>query len=272
MEEYAEYEVEQETQIVPIGGLAKFVSDSRRLFDSVIDSGTAKDAVKRLEAVKKLMEAADQYGAYASQFCEQEALLFFRIAEIECSENELTAAKRRMVEWLRTKNDDEKAEILEQCRDGQRLHVLFNRETRQKVSYDPLKDCDRISQDIVKEAMRTGRTTLTKATFYQRAAHPERLDDSAIRAYVESTRDKLLRKNVLGLGDGNGTYVSPDKCDRMEIAAIVKTRLESIVADLKTIKQICAQTGFIVPRSGVKIICELIESLNDQTDVIELDA
>ncbi len=265
-----EYEVEQQTQIVPIGGLAQFVSDSQRLFEGIIDSKTAKDAVKRIEAVKKLMEAAEQYGAYASQFCEQEALLFFRIAEIEGSEDELPAAKRRMVEWLRGKNEQERADLLEQCKDGSRLHVLFNRETRQKVSYDPLKDCDRISQDIVKEALRTGRTTLTKATFYQRAAHPEKLDDSAIRAYVESTRDKLLKKNVLGLGDGNGTYVSPDKCDRMEVAAIVKTRLESIVADLKTIKQICSQTGFIVPKSGVKIICELIESLNDETDVLDV--
>lgn len=190
--------------------------------------------------------------------------------EIEGSESELSAAKRRMVEWLRGKTDEQRDELLEQCREGTRLHVLFNRETRQVVAYDPLKDCDRISREIVQEAMKDGRTTLTKATFYQRAAHPEKLDDSAIRAYVESTRDKLLKKNVLGLGDGNGTYVSPDRCDRKEVAAIVKTRLESIVADLKTIKQICSQTGFIVPRSGVKIICKLIESLNDETDVIDV--
>lgn len=58
MDEYADYEVEQEVQIVPIGGLAQFVSDSQRLFEGIIDSRTAKDAVKRIETVKKLMEAA----------------------------------------------------------------------------------------------------------------------------------------------------------------------------------------------------------------------
>jgi len=271
MEQVIEGEVELDSGIVPIGKLGVFEDfTANGFFDEVTDAESAKQQVNNMERLKKLMEAAEQYGQYASQFCEQEFRLFLKIAEIEGAENKLPAAKRRMVEWLRAKSDGEKSEILEQCKDGQRLHVIFNRETRQKVSYDPLKDCERISRDIVKEAMSTGRTTLTKATFYQRAAHPEKLDDSAIRAYMESTRDQLLKKKVLGLGDGNGTYVSPEKCDRQEVAAIVKTRLESIVADLKTIKQICGQTGFIVPKSGVKIICELIESLNDNTDVLNL--
>lgn len=272
MEQVIEGEVELDNGIVPIGTLGVFEDfTANGFFDEVTDADSAKQQVNNMERLKKFMEAAEQYGQYASQFCEQEFRLFLKIAEIDGAEEKLPAAKRRMVEWLRAKSDDEKSEILEQCKDGQRLHVVFNRETRQKSFYDPLKDCERISCDIVKEAMSTGRTTLTKATFYQRAVHPEKLDDSAIKAYVESTRDKLLKKKVLGLGDGNGTYVSPEKCDRTEVAAMVKTRLESIVADLKTIKQICVQTGFIVPSSGVRIICQLIESLNDRTDVIDVE-
>lgn len=263
---------ETENGIVPVGSLGIFKEfEPSGFFEGVKDAETARQQVDNMERLKKLMEAAEQYGQYASQYCESEFRLFLKISEIECAEDKLRKPKREMVAWLRGKSESEIEELLEQCRDGVRIHVIYNRETRgERERFDITKDCDRIAREIVAEAKRSGRTTLTKATFYERSAHPERLTNELVRAYTESTRDALLNRKILGLGDGNGTYVSPEKCDRQEVAKMVKTRLESIVADLKTIKQICKDTGFIVPRQGTELICKLINSLNDDTDVINI--
>lgn len=272
MEKILEGEVEFDNGIVPTGMLGNFNNfTANGFFEEVVDADSAKKQVNNMERLRKLIEAAEQYGQYASQYCEQEFRLFLKIAEIEGAEEKLTKAKRDMVAWLREKSQPEIDELMMACKDGTRIHVLYNREMRGKIErYDVTRDCDRIAQEIEDEAVKTGRTTLTRATFYERSKHPEKLSGNVVSAYVEHTRDRLLKRKVLGLGDGNGTYVSPQKCERQEVAKMVKIRLESIVSDLKTIKQICSETGFIVPRSGVEVICELINSLNDNTDTIDL--
>lgn len=263
MEQVIEGEVELDSGIVPIGALGVFEEfTANGFFDEVTDADSAKQQVNNMERLKKLMEAAEQYGQYASQYCEQEFRLFLKIAEIDGAEDKLPAAKRRMVAWLRTKSKSETSELLDQCKDGRRIHVIFNQETRRAVAaYDPADDCERISSDIEKEALARGRTELNIATFYERSKHPDRITPELASAYVEHTRGKLLKKNVLGLGDGNGTYVLPERCDSEDVSKIVETRLRSIVADLRAIRRICDETGFVIPSEGVEIIRSVAASL-----------
>lgn len=259
MEEILEGEVEFDNGIVPTGMLGNFNNFAANgFFEEVVDADSAKKQVNNMERLKKLMEAAEQYGQYASEYCEAECKLFFKISEIDGAEDKLSAAKRRLVSWLRGKTISERKAILEQCKDGTRVHIVFKRETRiARATYDITKDCDRISLEIESEAERYGRVTLTRSTFYERAKQPDKLTPDVVSAYVEHTRDKLLRKRVLGLGDGSGTYVSPEKCDRNEVAKMVEARLKSIVSDLKAIKDICLETGFVIPRDGVEIIRDI---------------
>jgi hypothetical protein len=263
MEEILEGEVEFDNSLVPVGTLGMFDNfTANGFFDQVTDADSAKKQVNNMERLKKLMEAAEQYGQYASQYCEQEFRLFLKIAEINGAEDKLPAAKRRMVAWLRKKRQAQIDAILDQCKDGTRLHVIFNRETRGVAeAYDPAKDCERISLQILQDAESCGRTTLTRATFYEHAKHPNRITTDMAQAYAEYTKVKLRKMNALGLGDGNGTYVMPERCEKRDVAKIVETRLKSIVADLKAIREICEKTGFVIPSEGVEIIRRVASSL-----------
>ena len=256
MEKILEGEVEFDNGIVPTGMLGNFNNfTANGFFEEVVDADSAKKQVNNMERLRKLIEAAEQYGQYASQFCEQEFRLFLKIAEIDGAEDKLPAAKRRMVAWLRKKSRAQIRELLGQCSEGTRLHVIFNRETRSVAeAYDPAKDCERISLQILQEAESYGRATLTRATFYERAKHPDRITTDMAQAYAEYTKVKLRKRNALGLGDGNGTYVMPERCEKRDVAKIVETRLKSIVADLKAIREICEKTGFVIPAEGVEII------------------
>ena len=118
----------------------------------------------------------------------------------------------------------------------------------------------------MEDLTKTGRTSLSQGEFLRRWQSKTPPDPQAIKMYVEGTRDRILRNKGRGLGDGEGTYMLVEKCDRSDVAQIVKTRLESIVNDLRTLSQICSETGFAVPQEGIDIINEIVASMG-RTDI-----
>lgn len=132
------------------------------------------------------------------------------------------------------------------------------------------REYERISNAIVKELETEGHTQLTPSAFLERWNSIGEPNTQTIKAYTERTRDKLLKRSGRGLGDSKGTYMLVGKCDHGQVASIVKTRLESIVSDLKTLKKICDETGFVIPQSGVKIIVDIIRSLGASEQNLDL--
>ena len=261
--------------IVPSGNLANFDSfDPNGFFDGIIDAKTAKQAVGRIKVLEDMLKAADQFGEYASKFCLLEAQMYVEIAEIVGAEEQLTDSKRRLVEWIRDKTEDEIVEIIDECGKGTRIIQIKHREDRERSSNIKSnainKEYKRISDEIVRRLNETGHTQLSKSVFIDEWRSVGNPDASTIRAYVKSTQDKILARNGRGLGDQQGTYMLVEKCERSQVAQIVQTRLESIVADLKTIKQICNETHFVVPKDGVQIISDLVNSLASTETMLDI--
>ena len=267
------YEVDEGVGLVKANSIEPFddpseqfdMSDIKGLFDNPVDVDRAKRAVGRVLLIEDLLKMQEVFGERACWFCLLEASVFVRIATSPSGcEAKLSDGQRAIVQWLRTKTPDEIDEILHSCSQGVRIRLVKRRENAEKKSrYNSCDDCDGVVMKIVGEAEKTGRTTLTVERFYESAERPLSLNKDQVSAYVKLTKDALLSKGFLGVGDGEGTYVSPTKCSRSEVAGIVSTRLKSIVADLESIKKICTETHYLVPRQGVEILARLVYSLGD---------
>ncbi len=241
-------------------------------FDGPVDAAEAKRAVSKLKAVEEMLKAQEEFGRQAVKFCLLEAQVFIKIAESDGAEEQLTEAKQRLVRWIRSKDEAELAQILGEVSTGVRISAIERRENKQPTErYDAATDCKRIQKAAIDELTRTGITTINRATFYEHSENPARLDKKTIAAFYNSSTNEALRKGAYGLGDGSGTYIMPRKLDRQTTAQVVKTRIESIVRDIKSLKQICDEAKFIIPQNGVDIIIGLVKSLNDNTGVIDID-
>jgi len=269
--------MEESNGLVPIGQLDTYNNfDPNGYFGSIYDAESAKRAVGKVKVLEEYLKAADQYGEYAAKFCLLEAQMYIQIAQVEGSEDKLTEAKRRLVMWIRSKTDEEIAEILEEVGTGIRISKIERRERSEQFNnmkkHASNREYQRISDEIVAQLDRDGCTKLSPFAFIEKWHSIGEPDSKTIKAYTEKTRDQLIKKGGRGLGDGKGTYMKPEKCDRKQVALIIKTRLESIVSDLKAIKQICDETHFVIPNEGISMITKLIRSLGAvPDDTIALD-
>lgn len=255
-----------DNSIVPSGGLDRFEQfDPNGFFNGIVDAESAKQAVSKIKVLEDMLKVADQFGEYASKFCLLEAQMYIEIAGVDGAEEQLTDSKRKLVNWIRSKTEDEMVEIIEEVSQGIRILQIKHREDRERrndiKNNASIQEYKRISDEIVRQLNETGHTQLSNSVFIEKWCSVGRPDASTIHAYVESTRDKILSRKGRGLGDQQGTYMLVEKCERSQVAQIVQMRLESIVADLKTIKQICNETHFVVPNEGIQIINELVNSL-----------
>ena len=252
-----------DNSIVPSGGLDRFEQfDPNGFFNGIVDAESAKQAVGKIKVLEDMLKAADQFGEYASKFCLLEAQMYVEIAEIEGAESKLGKAQRRIVDWIRSKTAEQLNEVIVECSDGIRIQLVMKHEIGDEDKAKRIEnECKRISDVIVDEAIKNGKTRLNRGRFYEESRRVK-LDSDMVDAYVESTRDRLLKSHVLGLGDGNGTYLTPPTCSREEIASIIGTRIRSISNDLVAIRQICVNAHFDIPREALKPIQHELTILN----------
>lgn len=239
-------------------------------FDGEVTPQAAKIAVAQFESLEKILKATEQYGEKASEFCVAEAMLWKRIADAEGAESKLTASQKDTVEWVRRISDDKWRDVLSMCQEGRRLRSIINAERREHISELKQQTADkeykRIQDKIVSDLRTNGHTKLTASEFVEqwRALGPPNKD--TIKAYVESTRDKLLKSGGRGLGDGDGTYMLPPACSRKNIEQIVQTRINSIYRDIGELAKICKDADFYVPREGLRLLHEAVDGLGDDDE------
>ena len=260
--EEVEYEVDLD--IVKIEKIMKYDGcDFSGFFDGAVDSDAAKDAVDAVADLERTLKFARQFGEYASQFCLLEARTYIKISEYEDAEDKLSRREKNLVAWIRTKTSQEIADILEKCARGIRIDNIRNRDCATSRKERSVTECKRISEEIVNEALTTGKTRLSKSRFYEESTGGGKLDPEVVSAFTESTRDKLLRSNVYGVGDGSGCYIATRVCNRRDVTKIVSNRLRSIADDLKSIKQICDENHYRVNSDAIEIITGLAKALGE---------
>lgn len=260
------------SDIIPIGGLSTAGEDPffewsqivNRVFENDIPNAeAARECISDVGRLEDALKAAKQFKAYAKQFCLLEAQMWITISMLDDSDlrSHLSGSEFEKVTWIRSKNEQQLKDIIEECADGVRLGRIKARDTRAINRDRAAAEYNRIAEVITDELVTKGRTTVTTARFYKEWSCPVKPDPRQIESNVDKTRGDLLKRGGYGLGDGDGNYAIPSVCNRKEIAQIVVNRLRSIKVDLESILQICVEANFSVPSAGVNIIRNLLDKL-----------
>lgn len=251
-----------ETAAFELASCETELSAAENIVSGIHDSRSAKQAVKDMDAIKSMLEAAEEYGRYASQYCMMEAQMWVKISKIDNGGELLTKSQKDLVSWLQTKTQAELVEIVKECSRGIRIREVKRRDTFVPRYEKELAEYNRISAKIENEISEYGRTTLSSGRFYEEWSITGRPKPHDIAAFKSRTKDMLITKyGGVGLGDGSGTYIVPSVCNRQETAKAIESRLNSVVRDLKSILAICKETRFAVPRSGIVVITNLLSEL-----------
>ena len=247
-----EYVVE-ETGISKTNGIDRFDDvDFNGFFDCVIDADSAKAAVDWFKEAEEDLKRRREYGRCAKKYCLLEAQMFVKISKIDGVDDVLRASEKRVVQWLRAKSDDEIDALVDKCGTGIRMSRLWDKECGKEHKRQQVNDeCKRIQDVIVNEAVNRGKTRLNYGRFYEESRGRVRLPKDVVSAYTESTRDILLKKGMLGLGDGNGEYICPPRCTRDELARAILNRVHSILNDLRTLHKLCVNERFLLSAESI---------------------
>lgn len=241
-----------------------------RIIEGIVDAKTARTAAISMDKLKKMLDLADEYGNYASEYCTKEAELYIRIASVDGADSMLPDAKRKLVNWIRSKTKSQISDVLAECKRGTRISTIMNREYRDEKKIEAelaeVAEYKRISKAVITEFDSTGRTSITPMRYFDSWKLKSEPDSAAAKAFTEKTRDELLRRGGIGLADGDGTYINPLSSNRYEVAEAVEARLRSIHCDILSLISICEKTRFAIPDTGIDMLIDLLDKLRSSND------
>lgn len=236
--------------------------------ESIHDAPSADDALWQSDLMEDLLKKADACGEYASAFCLREAQILVKAASLP---DHLEVTRRKdMIAWLRTKSQNEIDDLLRECADGVRLHVLKGRETR-KLNESVMRErqiaeFNRINEKQMRTLDDTGKVEISVESYYDEWRLKDPPDKQTLQAYCLKSRNDALRHGGVGLGDNAGTYMNPVRCDRNETMQFVSNRLRSIHNDLKSLLNHCRMSKFAVAPSATGMIRGVLDELEHPND------
>ena len=242
-------------------GGSRLIPDLLKQFSELHDSESAEKAVDDLKLLKSLLEHERQYKQYATQYLVLECQMWIRIADVYNSSDRQEREKfdsifkgteKALLFWFIDKSDDEIDVILSRCAHG----ASVNKQRRDELSIKRqlLKENDykRTAEIIIKRAEDTGRTKCSVAEFCDLwVGRNRRVDVATATAYVKTTRDKLLSMGAVGLKDNQGTYIIPAENNKDEVLQAVVNRINGIIADIYSLKDLCETWNLSLPTEKV---------------------
>lgn len=254
--------------------LAEAISD--------IDNGEkARKCIDDMGVLEAMLKKAGEYGQYSCQYLTLECQMYLRIAEALRNATDaeskdsfyvhLTRREQNMFGWIAGKTEDQRMVILSECSRGRSIWEQRKDETAVKNFLEKESEYNRVSSKIVARLNEDGRTNCSVESFFNSWTGSRKPDYRTVKAHVEKTRDTILRKGGVGLGDGKGTYVLPQNLTSYEMGEAVSTMVDSILADIIALRDLCARRNLHIPESAVKLlrtrINEVMDALSEQETV-----
>ena len=237
--------------------------DAEDAISKIESAEEARGVIDGMVTLEHRLSEARLLKTYICEFCRIEATMWMQIAtaDIRLDGCDFTRKELNLVEWLRGKSADGLLKVFAQCARGHRIIDVKNDEGTRRNDHDRTEEYVRISDLIVSEGVESGVTTLNNERFFREWRAPGKPDHRAVSAHRELTKNKLLVSGCIGLGDGHGTYVSLTTGDREQKAQAVATRIQSILHDMDSLREICEESGIVVPESSIAQLHEKVDEI-----------
>lgn len=216
---------------------------------TVEDGETAVDGLSR---IKKMLEAVDEYHAVIQEFCSLEAEVVIQITKI-CDFGSrdyyaLEDSNKQLFNCVRffKMHEDRIAQAVETCgKIGCSIFEWVSLEQRSEMYAERIRNNeDRVtalSEKILDDFDKNGIVRLSVDDFLDKVndkgPNVVRMNARTIaKGVTESTRDKLLRRGAVGIGDCQYVKPTPETIERA-----ILIRAESITHDMHKLAALCNQ-------------------------------
>lgn len=163
-----------------------------------------REVIEKLQTLKSLLEAANQFHEYAGRYAQLEVQTYLRIIDLGMVDK--VPAKnylRQCVKWLSGLQDYEVVELVKICgAEGITLHAYWKREVKQKELSEKyishMKERGELAKYIFKQ---DGYVDLNSVF-----ENCRKVDKEILSAYKDSIRADIRKMGGNGLGEGTNIY------------------------------------------------------------------
>jgi hypothetical protein len=233
---------------------------------SIKDVPTANEAIDDKDFLESALKRAHQYAEYAKEFCVAECQMYVKIASVVKTLNR-KGTDELIIQWLRSKTDNEIALVAEECSRGIRIAEVRRQEMAIARFAKRDKAYETTINKMLTEYVQDGRTEISMERFYRDYDGGGKIDNKKAAAWLDRARIEVRQHGAVAIGDRKGTYVNanPSSIDKIEeIRDAVQLRLEGIASDIRSVEKICESSG-IRPNSDA--LDDILKALKDLSGV-----
>lgn len=235
---------------------------------SIKDVPTANEAIDDKDFLESALRRAHQYAEYAKEFCVAECQMYVKIASVVKTLNR-KGTDELIVQWLRSKTDNEIALVAEECSRGIRIAEVRRQEMAIARFAKKDKAYETTINKMLTEYVQDGRTEISMERFYRDYDGGGKIDNKKAAAWLDRARIEVRQHGAVAIGDRKGTYVNanPSSINQIEeIRDAVQLRLEGIASDIRSVEKICESSGIRPNSDALDDIRKALKDLSGVSD------
>ncbi len=205
-------------------------------FMDELDCATSEQDIRKLlfklDTIKEALRAADMFHEKSIMFAKYEAYALIRAYEV-CGSAELIKGKYRKLaaEWLASIDDNERMKYIDMCSDGQTIDNIYRQKIyvpgQRAAMHDAMNDCKAAARDKLRK---DGTVSVPDIVHKFGKDFPKSMKSEI----TDGVRKAVQKAGGVGIGDGRGTYIDPEK-DSRYVAEAIATRISAVARDIESI-------------------------------------
>lgn len=201
----------------------------------------AKEFIKKLDTLEKLLKATDKWHENACKFCMLEAQALCRIAELNLLNTfKGNYRKQHLIEWLQELTQEKRDELIKNCfENGCSITFFYKQYCNEQDKTEAIEMLHEHTQAIMNDFKETGAVSIRLYDNYIKGCDRV-LGQDVINDHIDGVRNKLLLAGGYGIEDGKGTYATAEKAGDMA-TEMLNVRIKGLMRDIESIKMLLEQ-------------------------------
>ena len=192
----------------------------------------------QLELIKDALKAADMFRDQSVRYARYEAYALVRAVEIS-GDGRLVKGKwrRQAAEWLAAMPEDERERWIAKCEDGKTIDNVYKDAVFIPEQRDALgRATSECKGEAVERLRSSGAVNVQSVISRYRREFPK----SMMREITDGVRSAVKSAGGVGIGDGGGTYIDPDKNSDL-VADAIRSRIDAVVRVIESIADLASR-------------------------------
>ena len=237
------------------------------LIDEIKNSADATEFFEQMKSTKHLLEAINASHEMMCKYAEIEASAYVAFARKRNRPSTFTLRQSHVYDWLRELSYGDQEKVIEQARKGSPIENQYDNSRRFKMREQQYEDAAAYRDSALEKLKANGyvKISVDECVSTMRYAGNEKARSIA-DAFVDRTKDDILRNGGVGLGNGEYISVNHEKFEAFAYRAVC-IRIKSIIRDLISLRQITNRLND-PPVLGTCDV-SMVDERNNNADVIK---